>query len=168
FAAVRAARGGVALAWATASELHSARFEVERSLDGQVFEKVAAVAAQGSSAQAHEYAAQDAGAPSGQLYYRLRMVDVDGTAAYSPVATVAAGAAGELTLAPNPAHDQLGLLTELPTAYTVRNSLGQAVLAGTTLAGSPTTLDVNGLMPGVYFFELHGGAGRAVRKFVKE
>ena len=168
FTATRSARGGVALAWATASELRSARFEVERSLDGRTFAKVTAVAAQGSSAQAREYATQDVDAPLDQLYYRLRLVDTDGTASYSPMASVATGGAGELALTPNPAHDQLALLTEYATAYAVRNPLGQVVLAGTTLAGRPTSLDVSSLAAGVYYFELSGGKGRVVRRFVKE
>lgn len=46
-AATRTA-GGVQVAWATASELNSARFEVERSPDGLTFGRVASVPAQGT------------------------------------------------------------------------------------------------------------------------
>lgn len=165
FTAARAA-GGVQLAWATASERNSAQFIIERSLDGQTYVAVASVAAQGSTQQAHRYASLDRTAPAGRLYYRLRQVDADGTARYSPAVTVA-GPAAEFTLAPNPARESLHLLTEQPTSYLIRTALGQVALQGTTAAGT-CTVPVGHLAPGVYFFELHAGTGRVVRRFVKE
>lgn len=159
----------VHITWATASELGSARFVVERSRDGRSFAPVAGVTAQGHSTLAHTYATLDRAAPAGCLYYRLRQVDTDSTVAYSPTVAVAttADAAPELVLAPSPTHDYLGLLTELATAYVVRTALGQEVLSGTTHAGT-TTLAVAGLPAGVYLLELHTDAGRVVRRFVKE
>lgn len=163
-----AARGasGVQVAWATASEVNSAKFVVERSLDGYTYLPVASVAAQGSTQQAHRYTSLDRTAPAGQLYYRLRQVDVDGTAHYSPTVTVA-GATAEFALTPNPARESLHLLTEQPTPYLVRTALGQVALQGTTAAGT-TTIAVEQLAAGVYFFELHASTGRVVRRFVKE
>ncbi len=165
FAAARQG-GGVQVTWATASEKNSDYFVVERSLDGRTFARVARVAAQGTTAQGHAYASLDGTAPAARLYYRLRQVDLDGTVAYSPVATVAATEV-ELTLAPNPARESVSFETATPTAYGVRNALGQLVASGTTVAG-PNRLPVQALPAGVYFLELHGAAGRVVRKFVKE
>jgi hypothetical protein len=166
-----ATRGGsgVQVTWATASERNSAYFVVERSADGRVFAEVARVAAHGTTALSHHYASLDAAAPAALLYYRLRQVDLDGTVAFSPVVTVAAlgGAIAEFTLAPNPARESISLLTAAPTAYGVRNALGQLVRSGTTAAGT-TTLLISELPAGIYFFELHGAAGRVVRKFAKE
>jgi hypothetical protein len=126
-------------------------------------------AAHGTTALSHQYASLDALAPAALLYYRLRQVDLDGTVAFSPVVTVAApdGATAEFTLAPNPAREHLSFLTATPTAYSVRNTLGQLVRSGTTAAGTNSLL-VSELPAGVYFFELHDAAGRVVRKFVKE
>jgi hypothetical protein len=168
FSAVRAA-SGVQVAWATASEKNSDYFVVERSLDGRTFAGLARTAAHGTTAHSHSYASLDAAAPAALLYYRLRQVDLDGTVAFSPVVTVAApdGATAEFALAPNPARESLGFITAAPTAYTVRNTLGQLVRSGTTTAGTNSLL-VSELPAGVYFFELHGAAGRVVRKFVKE
>ena len=163
--AARAA-SGVQVAWATASEVNSAKFVVERSLNGYTYVPVASVAAQGSTQQAHRYTSLDRTAPAGLLYYRLRQVDVDGTAHYSPTVTVA-GATAEFALTPNPARESLHLLTEQPTPYLVRTALGQVALQGTTAAGT-TTVAVERLPAGVYFFELHTGTGRVVRRFVKE
>ncbi|MGI4760966.1 MAG: hypothetical protein ACRYF0_09690, partial [Janthinobacterium lividum] len=136
FAATRTA-AGVQVRWATASEINSARFEVERSLDGVVFGPVATVAAAGTSQQPRAYTHLDAAAPTGGLYYRLRQVDLDGTTHYSPVAAVSDAGPG-LALSPNPVRESLCLVAEQPTIYTVRSVLGQALLSGTTAAGVTT------------------------------
>jgi hypothetical protein len=164
FAATRTA-AGVQLRWATASETNSARFEVERSPDGVTFGTVATAAAAGSSQQPRTYAHLDA-APAGGLYYRLRQVDLDGTAHYSAVATVGGPGPG-LALSPNPVRESLHLLAEQPTAYAVRTALGQVLLQGTTAAGA-TTIAVASLPAGVYFIELATSAGRVVQRFIKE
>jgi hypothetical protein len=161
---------GVALAWATATERNSARFEVERSLDGRTFGVVLSQPAQGSSTQAHEYTALDAKAPAGRLYYRLRQVDLDGTVAYSKVVTVAGpeGAAGEWTVYPNPTTDRLtaALAPAEGRTFRILNTLGQVVGQGTAATADPT-VEVRHLPAGTYFLELRGAAGPQTRRFVK-
>ncbi|MBO2011873.1 T9SS type A sorting domain-containing protein [Hymenobacter negativus] len=95
----------VQVAWTTASEKNSAYFEVQRSANGLRFEALTQVAAQGTSTRLHNYESRDAQPLPGQSYYRLRMVDRDGTYSYSPVATVRFGKASgpaSITLYPNP------------------------------------------------------------------
>jgi hypothetical protein len=166
FTATRQPGGPVALAWATASEVNSAHFKIERSADGRVFATIASVAAAGTSQLARTYSTLDATAPVAALYYRLRQVDADGRVAYSPVVAVGAGPTDPL-LAPNPTHDNLHLTATLPTAYTVRSVLGQAMLSGNVASG-PATLSVASLPAGVYFLELRTAEGRSVRRFMKE
>ncbi|MCA8832033.1 T9SS type A sorting domain-containing protein [Hymenobacter pini] len=102
--AARAQKGSVALQWRTASETHSAYFEVERSVDGRHFAPVGRVAARGTSTTLQQYAFIDATPPVGQLYYRLHQLDVDGTGQYSSVeALTLLPPAAQLTLYPNPA-----------------------------------------------------------------
>ena len=148
-----AGSGSVRLAWATASEVNSARFEVERSLDGVAFAQIGTVAAAGRSTQAHTYTLLDAARPAGasRLYYRLRQVDVDGAAHYSPVrAVVLAGAGMGLSLYPNPARGGAATLAGASpgAAVTVLDALGRLVATG--LADSAGTAMLGGLAPGVY------------------
>jgi hypothetical protein len=80
------------LRWATASELRNGHFEVEASADGRAFHRISTVAGAGTSPLAHSYQLLDPAIlhyGTDLVYYRLRQVDVDGTAAYSPVRTVA-------------------------------------------------------------------------------
>nr|WP_277881362.1 choice-of-anchor D domain-containing protein [Hymenobacter cyanobacteriorum] len=168
FSAQRQADKTVTVKWNTASEKNSARFEVQRSSDGREYTLVASAAAQGSSSHATAYAAVDKAAPAGKLYYRLRQVDLDGTAAFSPVVTVAgSGAAAKVALYPNPAHSRISFAAEAATPYRVLNQLGQPLLHGTTEAG-PASIGLETLPTGLYFLELQTATGRTVQKFEKE
>lgn len=158
---------GVLLRWTTATELRNARFEVQRSADGRTFATVATVPGQGNATQAHSYSAFDHFAPVGPLYYRLRQVDFDGRATFSPVVAVAAGPASELVLFPNPAREVLLIAGPAATAYTVRNQLGQRLLQG-FLADGTATVELAGLPAGLYHIELKTNTGRLVRRFVRE
>jgi hypothetical protein len=153
FTATAQSRTAVQLAWATASEVNSAYFEVERSLDGSTFTPAGRVAAAGNSTTAHPYSLLDNSLPASVslLYYRLRQVDLDGTATYSPVRTVQLANAG-LALYPNPARGQATLLgAEAGTVVRVLDALGRVVLSTTADAAGAAQLALPaGLASGVY------------------
>jgi hypothetical protein len=69
--------------WTTANENQVSKFEVERSDDGSSFEKIGTLVAQNSQANSYEWI--DANPLSGNNYYRLSMVDIDGASTYSKV-----------------------------------------------------------------------------------
>jgi hypothetical protein len=143
----------VALAWTTASEVNSARFEIERSLDGTAFTKAGEVAAAGSSSVAHAYALLYATLPAGAswLYYCLRQVDADGSAHYSPVRGIMLAGAG-LSLYPNPATAEALLLGAHPSARVqVLDAMGRLVLSTAADASGIAVLALpSGLPSGVY------------------
>ncbi|MGI4864389.1 MAG: hypothetical protein ACRYFZ_10745 [Janthinobacterium lividum] len=87
FAAKTHGTCGAQLEWTTASEQHSARYEIERSRDGLAFSLVGVVASRNTASGA-QYSYPDLAPGAGVSYYRLRLVDQDGTATYSPVASV--------------------------------------------------------------------------------
>jgi hypothetical protein len=141
----------VHLAWATASEVNSAYFQIERSTDGMSFVTLGKVAAAGTAASTRSYLFQDTNPPAGTLYYRLRQVDLDGTFSYSPVRTVILRATG-LSLYPNPAHGSTTLTgAEAGTVIQLFNSVGRLVLTTTTDATGTARLTLPaGLASGVY------------------
>jgi hypothetical protein len=159
FGASRTA-AGVRLHWATASEKNSARFEVQRSLDGRTFATVASLPAAGSSQLARTYAAVDEAAPAGALYYRLRQADQDGTAQYSPVVALAAGTGLVAGAYPNPTRD--GVTLAAGQLAEVRDLQGRVVLRATV----PTDgrLSLAGLAAGTYLLTLDGTFTRRISK----
>lgn len=66
------------ITWATASELNSDFFIVEKSDDGLIFKTLAKVEAQGNSTVKINYETIDEKPTIGKTYYRLKEVDLDG------------------------------------------------------------------------------------------
>jgi hypothetical protein len=150
----QAQTAAVGLTWHTTSELNSARFEVQRSLDGTSFTTLGRVAARGTSTKATAYTHRDAALPAGanQLYYRLRKVDLDGTATYSPVRSVSLPNANRLALYPNPAHTTATLIGAAPnSAVYLLDALSRTVATATTDETGKAILSLPvGLPSGVY------------------
>lgn len=139
------------LSWQTAQELSNDRFELERSADGREFGPVATIAGHGTTSQPQYYAHTDAGAlQAGHVvYYRLRQVDTDGTAAYSPVVALAPANKVPLQLYPNPARAEVQLLGASDATARILD------LTGRVLRTLPTAqpLDLHGLAAGVYLVQ---------------
>ncbi|MEL6142823.1 MAG: CRTAC1 family protein, partial [Bacteroidota bacterium] len=80
---------GVQLAWLTSEETATSHFTVERSADGRNFHSIGQVQAVGNSNTLQNYQFSDPQIPSDlTVYYRLKMIDVDGSYAYSPVRSI--------------------------------------------------------------------------------
>ncbi|MGI4763228.1 MAG: hypothetical protein ACRYF0_21120 [Janthinobacterium lividum] len=167
------------LTWTTASEINSDYFDIERSFDGVSFAKVGQVAAQGTTALASNYAFTDAGVASrasGAVYYRLKQVDRDATATYSPVRTVSFSkvSAIALSLYPNPAQYATGLdLSQLPTAASYQvvllDATGRQVRSATMAGGQVQPLNLMELATGTYHVLVTGklADGSALRQTLR-
>ena len=156
---------GVALNWATATEKNNDRFEVQRSADGQSFQTIGTVKGQGNSSNLREYAFTDSRPITGQSYYRLRQVDIDGSSAFSSV--VAVQTRTETAVYPNPATNVVVLPATLgPVRYRVLNAVGQTLLSGNATGND--RLDLTTLNKGVFFLEMTGAAGRTTQRLVRE
>jgi len=76
--------------WQTLQELNTASFEVETSADGSIWAKLGSIAASGTSSTTRSYSFTD-NRPANfnaNIYYRLKMIDRDGSFTYSPVKTI--------------------------------------------------------------------------------
>lgn len=95
------------LHWQTARETDSHYFEVWHSLNGKNWNMLGRVDAAGQSSGLTHYSFTDAVLRKGMQYYRLRMVDLDGSSTLSPVQSIQLG--GELSISayPNPVVDRL-------------------------------------------------------------
>jgi hypothetical protein len=156
-----AGRTAAALTWATASELNNHYFAIERSADGLAFAKLAQVAGAGNSAAARNYSYTDEHALLGTTYYRLRQVDFDGKAMYSPVVILAAQAAASEWLVPAATAGHYTLQGELAAGsqFAVLDVLGRSVFTqAVDAAHSEVVLPT--LPTGVYLFQLITAHGR--------
>ena len=100
----------VRLIWVSESELNFAYYEVQRSVDGVAFETITRIDGKGTgSTQSYSFI----DAETDDLnYYRLKMVDLDGTTKYSTIENVTINCGDEktLTIYPNPIDAEADLL----------------------------------------------------------
>lgn len=146
FAAQAEGPAAVRLRWTTASEANNAGFVVERSLDGRAFLDVGSLPGAGTSATAHDYTLLDGRLPAGAtlLYYRLRQTDLDGTAHYAPIRTVALTAAA-VGFVVYPTH----VLGGQAATYLYTGPAGAGTLLVLDVLGRPVrTLPVDGRAQG--------------------
>ncbi len=91
------------LNWATATELNSDYFGVQRSVDLKEFADIGQVKAAGDSKIKLEYSFLDEAPLPGINYYRLRQTDKDGTSEYSKIVAVnVQGDGTRFAIYPNP------------------------------------------------------------------
>lgn len=95
----------VVLTWQAASEANFSRYEVERSVNGTDFVRIGTVAPQ--ALRQYSFADNVQQLASRRLYYRLRMVDLDGSSRYSAVFSLHTPANLRFQLYPNPASSRL-------------------------------------------------------------
>jgi hypothetical protein len=97
------------LAWSTAQEENSDYFEVQHSIDAKHWTALGRVTAEGESSVHKGYGYEHADLNGGLNYYRLKMVDKDGTFAMSLIRTLRLDNSGHVSLYPNPASDRFVL-----------------------------------------------------------
>lgn len=149
--------GAASLRWTTAEEENTAYFEVLRSRDGRGFEKIGVVPASGSGN--HNYAYTD-GAPGPVNFYRLHMVDQDGSSTYSRMIKIGWNQPAPVVAFPNPARNyltvDLGNRRPLPNGAKVIDSSGK-VRKELRLTGGRQQIPIDDLLPGFYFLSVESG-----------
>lgn len=77
------------LVWKTTSEINFDRFAIQRSGDGQNFQTIGTQSGKNNnSGFVNTYSYTDQNAGSGVVYYRIALIDVDGTTTYSQIVSV--------------------------------------------------------------------------------
>jgi hypothetical protein len=163
------------LHWVTSSEENTQYFEIERSTNEGVFEKIGSVPANTNTNDETIYAFTDNNAATGLNYYRLHMFDVDGSADYSQIIAIESGiqsntltidaVASQSNLELNILAPKGGKATIILYDISGREILMQPVIAGT---GKTTViLNIDGLESGSYVAVVSLNAETATEKFIK-
>lgn len=85
------------LSWSTSKELNSISYAVEKSTDARNWKQIAIVAGAGNSSLVNKYAYTDKNGNDAVVYYRIRQVDVNGTAMYSAIRALRNNETGSVT-----------------------------------------------------------------------
>ncbi|MFZ4058379.1 MAG: CARDB domain-containing protein, partial [Ferruginibacter sp.] len=164
--------------WKVATEYNLHHYEVERSLDGRVFESIFSTPAHNNAlAQIYTYTDNNAWLRnSNSMYYRLRMVDNDGRFKFSAIVRLSNAPSQQITLAPNPVKTSLNVQIEnnkagLFTLQLLDAAAKQYLQSKHQLAqgSNSISIDVSNLAQGLYILILQDANGEIVqRKFIKE
>jgi hypothetical protein len=143
----------VRLQWQTENEMNLSHFKIERSADGRTFETINIVVAVNTTGR-NDYSFRD-NSPwiSDTRFYRLKIVDADGSYKYSPVIKLTAEEGKTLTIFPNPAH---GVITisglDGKGEITITGINGRELLRQYN-SGQSLILDISRLPDGIYIFQ---------------
>ena len=158
------------LQWSTASEQNSSYFEVQRSENGTDFSTIAKVTAAGNSSIVKNYQYSDDQISSSSLiyYYRLKMVDIDGSGKYSSIIFIRNSVNGLTTVYPNPAINQITINVadqSLINTQVIMTDLSGKVLQRISLNQTTTQVDISNFAKGMYILKFTNGSSI---KIVKE
>ncbi len=154
----------IAVEWRVQNETGIKHYEVQKSADGRIFSIAEKQTAAGNNMSIVNYRWLDVNATTGDHFYRIRSIDLNGENKYSPIVkvTIGKGKAGYFVYPNPPIGDLINLqFTDQPKGtYNVRlmNTLGQVLLTKkiSHMEGSSTeTIQVNSIMQkGQYVLEV--------------
>lgn len=156
------------LSWQTLSEENSSHFNVQRSFNGKEFLAVGSVAAAGHSNKTISYRFTDGmQSNEGKHFYRVEMVDKDGTKKYSPVRMVTAGKAIDFSFYPNPAKDYVVVDAKDAFLISIVDGNGRTVFSQKTNTDQ-NILGISQLAAGTYYLVVKDNSGQeSSKKLVK-
>lgn len=161
----------VDLKWTSMVEFDSYQYQVERSSDGKNFVKVGALNAAGASNTAINYNFKDQLPAAGDYFYRLKQVDLDGTAEYSKIVYVNSrkGAGIVTKLFPNPFQSEVQLIgatsADLNTPGNVRVFTMSGQLVNFRVVGANSIAIDPNAAKGVYFLKFRNSTNTSEQTF---
>jgi hypothetical protein len=153
FSASTVGKCAARLEWITSTEENSDRYEVQRSSDGIYFETIGRINSSNSPA-GNNYSYADDDVVEGRRYYRLRMVDIDGSAQYSNTVTVRTECGINIQLSPNPVTS-IATITGTKSGDRIRvmGSDGRMEMERVS-AGNIEQVNMSGLPGGVHLVQV--------------
>jgi hypothetical protein len=158
----------ILLNWATASENNNDRFEIERSLNLDHWEKIGEVSGAGTSNTMLNYSFTDDEPKNGLTYYRLRQIDFDEAYIHSPVVSVLFDV-HTLIIKPNPFEYSLLLEASVrgELEILIHDVLGR-LLYRVELINEDGQVSIDPeLSSGVYIITVRGENYKAQKKIIK-
>ena len=154
---------GNLVSWKAGANNVANDFIVQRSSDGNNWQDLTTVTAVAGGTESYSYT--DADAPSGANYYRLKLVNDDGSVGYSIVAVVATRIQPSIHFYPNPFHDMINV-----SAVTAFHHVSLTDISGRTLwvreySGGINSIQIPSaeLPQGLYFVSVDGSTSKLVK-----
>jgi hypothetical protein len=160
----------VFLQWTTQAETNVSAFRLQKSTDNISWMDVTTLSAAGVNGGGATYTYQDVNIPTGIIYYRVSVQDMDGTITFSDVKTVEVKTAGNIIVYPNPADRELRILTGNSLnnhVLRISNTVGQLVCSKRLSGNAPYSVDIAALPAGTYYAVIEDKNSQQRFSFVK-
>ena len=160
--------GFAKLTWATATEVSTKSFVIEKSIDGKSFSTLELIPAK-NKPSAYEYT--DASKLTGSAYYRLKVTNNDGSYSYSSSVQLSNKVSVKMSVYPNPV---VNTATVSHTQAVSGAVLKVSSISGKTistynvqLGATQTSINVGNLTKGNYVISYENNGEVSTTKFVK-
>jgi len=171
----------VLIQWKVSTEIDVPRYEIELArgnseLQAGIFTKIGEVAGLGNSTSTRTYSFTDIEPDKfGPRYYRLKVINLDGSFSYSPIRSVVFNEAVQWQIYPNPSNGLFNLVYQLNDTQELHarviNSTGSLVKEyHKTANGFPQKLNIDlfGKANGVYLLQIDAGDKKQTFKLYKQ
>jgi hypothetical protein len=165
------------LNWSTSANKYTSYFQVERSINNQQFTAVGKLTREGEQETADYVYNDNVGDfADGIVYYRLRIIDINGNTTFSKILAAPFGSAqaSRLVVSPNPVKNQAQLVFTINSDENLQiriyNSSGELIHTVATLARKGRSIvtipQVQNWPTGVYIVRANVGEEIIVQKLV--
>ncbi len=159
-------RKDVKLIWQTVSETHNKGFEIERSTNQKEWRNIAWVKGAGTTSEVKKYEYIDRVPPLGNLYYRLKQIDIDGRFEYSDIEVLSLES-DVLKIYPNPSSGEFiiadnNLPIDVINIFDLYGSLIERI------SPKNNRINLSHLPKGVYFLEVNANQKQHRKKLILE
>jgi hypothetical protein len=168
------------LKWATATEINTSFFVIEKSANGTDYTEAGIVFAKGNAGSITNYSFSDnvTGSLSDFTYYRLRTVDIDGNSGLSETRIIKTGKQGisniSIAAYPNPVTTELRIT--IPAEWQNKKVMYEVIAANGLVAKRTETvnnnqveaLNVSSLAPGFYVVRVSCNGQTGQQRIVKQ
>jgi hypothetical protein len=159
------------ITWTTTGEINMDHFEVEQSATGNNLASIGSVTASNNVAGQTYSLIDNVSTVASINYYRLKMVDKDGTVSYSTTASIKNKVSNSVSVYPNPASGVITLnLSNAVSNATVKitDNTGRLVSSSSNLSGNTLNVDVSRLATGSYYVQVTDASNNVSSKFIKK
>ena len=179
FNALLLQKNNIKITWGTSMEINCKYFDVERSIDGNIFTKVATVQGNGTTASVHNYSITDdiTNVTSSIVYYRLKQVDNNGKQTYSNIVAIRLNKENrQFIVSPNPFGGYVSINLEWNSdehaTIKIINASGKDVLIKNVQLSKGLNYiklnDLSKLSAGNYFIEVFSAEEKVSQRLIKQ
>lgn len=150
------------LNWTTASEINSSHFEIQTSQNATDWQVVGRVEASRNSSTYNDYSYDYKPQIQNEVYYyRLKIIDLDGSFEYSEVRSIRESITRDLFAYPNPFTDEVSISST--SGFTLYDTYGKVI---STSDEPSVQIDLTDQPSGFYVIQYHGSTQKT-EKIIK-